>query len=101
MEQLAHFALADGGGVVVQLSQTGPVPAGLGALPVQAQMGFAEAAGKLKPIAQTLLQQLESLAADEVKLEFSVKFCAELGLILAKSGAEGHCRLELIWKKRR
>lgn len=101
MDQLAHFPLA-GGGVVVQLEATGPLPAGVaGNLPLQAQIGFAEAAGKLRPIAQTLLDQLGALAADEVKLEFSVRFCAELGLVLAKSGAEGHCRLALVWKQRR
>ena len=103
MDQLARFPLLGGEAVVVQLggaAAPGPQPAGNKASIVQqAQLGFEEAAGKLQPIAQVLLNQMKQFEADEVKLELSVRFCAELGLILAKSEAEGHCKLEMIWKR--
>ena len=55
--------------------------------------------GKLRPLAEALHQQLEGLAADEVRLDFSVGIVAEAGLVLMRSGAEGHCRLSLVWRR--
>ncbi len=104
MENLVKFPLGGDEFVAVQVNRAvsdGPLPAAnKPGMMQQAQMGFAEAAGKLRPIAHVLLEQLKDLEADELKLEFAVGFSAEAGMILAKSGAEGHCRLSLIWKQR-
>jgi len=104
MDNLVRFPLSGGDCVVVQLDapvNEGPLPAANRAgIMRDAQIGFEDAAAKLRPIAQVLLEQTKDLGPDEVRLELSVKFCAEVGIILAKSAAEGHCRLGMIWKKR-
>jgi len=104
MENLIKFPLAGGDCVVVQLDapqSDGPSPAANRAgVMREAQIGFEEAAAKLRPIAQILLEQTKDLGPDEVKLELSIRFSAEVGMVLAKSAAEGHCRLGMIWRKR-
>jgi len=105
MEKLVRFPLADGDCVVVQLDGGaigGPTPAANKPGVIEdAQHGFESAAAKLRPIARVMLDQIKDLGCDEIKLELSVRFCAEAGLILAKTATEGHCRLGLMWKPRR
>ena len=36
---------------------------------------------------------------DEIELEFSVKFSADAGVIIAKAGAEASATITLTWKK--
>jgi hypothetical protein len=102
MRNLIKFPLAGGDCVLVEPAHPpeGPQPAAGGGIAQQARMGFEEAAGRLRPIAHVLLEQLKDLGADELKLEFAVGFSAEAGMVLAKSAAEGHCKLALVWKKR-
>jgi hypothetical protein len=104
MENLVKFPLANGECVVVQIDPNvapGPLPAAnKSGVMREALMGFEEAAAKLRPIAQGLLEQVKDLGPDETRLEFTVGFCAEAGLILAKAGADGHCKLRMVWKKR-
>jgi len=101
MENLIKFPLAGGDHVVVQLDSTGtnqPNARSPGTIR-EVAIGFEAAAAKLRPIAQVLLAQIKDLGPDELKLEFAVGFSAEAGVILAKSGAEGHCKIGMVWRR--
>jgi hypothetical protein len=102
MERLVRFPLASGGSVIVQVDeqQSGPVPAASpGEIAAQAKMTFEQAAAQLRPIAQTLLEQVKDLGPENVKIELGIAFSAEAGVVLAKTSAEGTCKVTLSWKK--
>jgi len=104
MEKLVRFPLDGGDFVVVQVEAPGgqgPLHAGVKTSALaEAQMSFEQAVGKIRPIAGALVDQIKDLGCAEVTLEVSVRLCAEAGLVLAKSGAEAHCRLGLTWRPR-
>jgi hypothetical protein len=102
MERLVRFPLASGGSVIVQVDeqQSGPVPAASpGEIAAKAKMTFEQAAAQLRPIAQTLLEQVKDLGPENVKIELGIAFSAEAGVVLAKTSAEGTCKVTLSWKK--
>ena len=101
MTKLVEFKLEGGGSVIVQVdeNESGPVPAANpGDLAGQAMMTFEQAAAKLRPIARAVLAQVKDLGPQDVTIELGVKFSAEAGVILAKSSAEGTCKVTLAWK---
>jgi Trypsin-co-occurring domain 1 len=59
---------------------------------------FEAAVSKLKPIAEAVREQIKDLAPNAVKIELGVKFSADVGIILAKSSAEGTCKVTIDWK---
>jgi hypothetical protein len=102
METLVRFPLASGGSVVVQVNerQSGPVPAASpGEFAAKAKMTFEQAAAQLRPIAKTLLEQVKDLGPENVEIELGISFSAEAGVILARTSAEGTCKITLSWKK--
>lgn len=101
MSKLVEFRLAEGGSVLVQVDDkgSGPVPAASpGDLAAKAKMTFEEAVAKLRPIAQAVLDQVKDLGPREVQVELGLKFSAEAGVILAKTSAEGTCKVTLTWQ---
>ncbi|MGO8959197.1 MAG: CU044_2847 family protein [Streptosporangiaceae bacterium] len=63
---------------------------------------FGEALDRVRGAAVTALRTFrdESLAPDEVSLEFGVKFNATAGAVIAKTSAEGHLIVRLAWLSR-
>jgi hypothetical protein len=102
LERLVRFPLEGGGSVIVQVDeqQSGPVPAANpGEVAAKAKMTFEAAAAQLRPIAKTLLEEVKDLGPENVEIELGIAFSAEVGVVLAKSHAEGTCKVTLSWKK--
>ncbi|HSU05041.1 MAG TPA: CU044_2847 family protein [Acetobacteraceae bacterium] len=102
MTKLVRFRLEGGDSVIVQVDdqESGPVPAASpGEIAAKAAMTFEQATSKLGPIARAVLAQVENLGPDETSVELGLKFSAEAGVILAKSAAEGTCKITIKWKK--
>jgi hypothetical protein len=102
VEKLVRFSLESGGSVLVQLDerQSGPVPAASpGDIATKASMTFEQAVAQIGPIAKTLLDQVKDLEPHEAKVELGISFSAEAGVVLAKTSAEGSCKVTLSWKK--
>ena len=103
MTRLVQFRLEGGDSLYVQVDEegAGPVPAATpGEIAAKAKMTFEEATAKLGPIARAVLAQVENLGPDETSVELGLKFSAEAGVILAKTAAEGTCKISIKWKKK-
>lgn len=100
MARLVRFPLQGGGDVVVELDDAigGPVLAGKQGEIVAASESFEKAAAGIRPIAQTVLANLKDLGPEAITVEFSVKFTAQAGVVLAKASTEGACKITLTWK---
>lgn len=91
-----------GSGVItVEVEEAAPGGDQLGSVAgtfAKAKQSFEEAASGIRPIAETILQQVSALGPEGVSVEFGIKFSAQAGVILASSGAEGNCKITLSWK---
>jgi len=102
MERLVRFPLEGGGSVVVQVDerQSGPVPAASpGEFAAKAKITFEQAVSHLRPIAEAVIQQVKDLGPQKVEIELGISFSAEAGVVLAKTAAEGSCKVTLAWQK--
>jgi Trypsin-co-occurring domain 1 len=102
MERLVRFPLESGGGVIIQVDerQSGPVPAASpGEIAAKAKMTFEQALSQLRPIAKALLEEVKDLGPQKVEIELGIAFSAEAGVVLAKTSAEGSCKVTLSWQK--
>jgi hypothetical protein len=102
MDRLVRFPLGDGGSVIVQVDerQSGPVPAANpGEIAAKAKMTFEQAVAQLRPIAKTVVEQVKDLGPNDVEIELGITFSAEAGVVLAKTSAEGSCKVTLSWRK--
>jgi Trypsin-co-occurring domain 1 len=70
-------------------------------LVTEASRSFQDAVGGLGTIADTLLQQLGSLARapDDVELEFGVTLKLEAGVLIAKTAGEGNFKVKVKWSR--
>jgi hypothetical protein len=105
VSELVTFALGDAeDGVVVELDDTvGVVRAARGGdAPGRATAAFETGFGQVRAAAAHALEQLSTLPRrpDTVELEFGIKFSAEAGAILARTGAEGHLKVRMVWDDR-
>jgi hypothetical protein len=102
MSRLVAFPLKDGGAVVVEVDEAtdGPVRAARpGDVVVEiAKKTFDEAASGLRAIAEKVIGQVRDLGPETIEVEFSIKFNAEAGMVLAKASSEGACKVKLAWK---
>jgi len=102
MERLVSFPLDNGGSVIVQVDerQSGPVPAASpGELAAKAKMTFEQAVAQLRPIAKAVVDQVKDLGPQKVQIELGISFSAEADLVLAKTTAEGSCKVTLSWQQ--
>ena len=69
---------------------------------VKASESFEQAMANITPIAEKMLKALTAIGTDleEVGLEFGIKLSGEVGVIVAKSTGEAHCKVSLKWKRR-
>lgn len=70
-----------------------------GVLVEKTGVAFEAAFAGIKPIARSIITQIREVAtgASEIEVEFGVKLTAAAGAVLAKAGAEGHCRVSIKW----
>ncbi len=106
MKQLIEFPLEDGTSIVMEVDeeQAGAtrVSRGPGEIVSKAAQTFESAMDRLKPTAQTIIAKLRDIkdSPDEVGVEFSLKFSATAGLIIAGVGSDATLKVSLTWKKK-
>ncbi|GGL10872.1 hypothetical protein Sme01_15660 [Sphaerisporangium melleum] len=103
MSELMRMPLADGGQVVVEVSENEPgvhrVSRG-GNGRIEAAVDSLQVA--LQPIreaAEAALETFRKSGPDEVEIELGVKLNAEAGAVIAKSSVEGHLTVKLTWRR--
>jgi hypothetical protein len=69
---------------------------------VQAAQTLEEALNDIEPVISTLCDKLRGMVSSpqQVNIELGLKFTAAAGIIIAKVGAEGHCKVSLTWTKK-
>src|SRR5262245_15079606 len=103
MQRLIEFSTSDGRTILVEVSETegGPRPAGAGSGAIErATMGLDQAISKVRPVAESLLTELEALSRrpDQVSVEFGIKFNVTAGVVIANTAMEGNCKITIGWK---
>ncbi|MFE2011483.1 CU044_2847 family protein [Streptomyces sp. NPDC059491] len=109
-EELARFALGDGDAAVyVAFEDESPqivrarsrqrVPED-GAVSVAAGR-FEEGLDQIRQMAGRTLDRLVAMPAppSTVELEFGVKFNVETGVVVARTGVEGHIKVKVVWER--
>ncbi|MBP0020195.1 MAG: hypothetical protein J7647_21900 [Cyanobacteria bacterium SBLK] len=111
MARLVKFLLEDGTFVYIEVDEKLPLPAvneeedepgliGIGDdLPRIASQKFEEALNAIRPVANAIVDKVQSLnrPADEVEVKFGVKMSAGLGAIIASGNAEVNYEITLKW----
>lgn len=102
MTELMQLNLAEGGQVLVEIDENEPgvLRASRVGDVVESSMESLEAA--LEPVRRLSHAALRALRAgpsapDEVEVEFGVRFTAQAGAVIAKTGVEGHLQVTLRW----
>ncbi|MER6032070.1 CU044_2847 family protein [Streptomyces sp. NPDC001851] len=101
MEGIARIPLDGGGSVLIEAAPEfdGPVKAGrisdaIRDLPVS----LAAALEPVTDMTRTVLRQLRRASPDEIEVEFGVNLAAHAGAVIAKSEANCHLRVKVVWK---
>lgn len=108
-EELARFGLGDGNAAVyVAFEDQDPEivrarsrdRSGNGAVDVAAGR-FEEGLDQVRQMAGRTLERMVSLPAppSTVELEFGVKFNVETGVVIARTGVEGHLKVKVVWER--
>ena len=105
MAQLIEYAVDGGQSVVVQVddSAAGPVTRGIGgqSITIRASQTFEEAISRVRPAAEAVVAQLQSLASapDEVEVQFGLTLSAEAGAFIAAASTEANFKISLKWRR--
>ena len=98
-----RFIIKDGtGSVVVESGEPGSGIGQVGRRGEQVRnIGVTFEAGlvQIKDAAANALAILRTSNPEEIKLTFGVKLTAEAGAVVAKTGAEGHFEVEMLWRR--
>jgi hypothetical protein len=93
--------------IVVEVSadDSGVIPVGIdpSAIARRAAVPFEESLTQVRRIADASIASLRHLteSPDEVKVEFGIKFVADIGAVLAKAGAEANLTVSVLWHPNR
>ncbi|MFI1014404.1 CU044_2847 family protein [Streptomyces sp. NPDC020965] len=104
MTQLLRFQSEDGGGaVVVEVAADEPgveAVSRLGDTVAEATAAFEQGLDQVRHAAAVALARLRDMPSrpDEVSLDFGMRFNAELGAVIAKSGTEAHFHVTMTWR---
>jgi hypothetical protein len=104
MARLIDFELDSNTRILVEAADDG-TPQGQqqvsigGAVAEKASQAFDAALAGIRPIARSIIAQLQEAAADakEIEVEFGIKLTAAAGVVLAKASTEGHCKIAIKW----
>ncbi|MFF9405715.1 CU044_2847 family protein [Streptomyces anandii] len=101
---LVRFDLGDGEFVVAELERadSGVVEAASASDVVARATGsFAAALEQVRAAAALTVRRMRDLPQrpDEVTVEFGVQLDAEVGAVLARTGAQGHLQVQLTWRR--
>ncbi len=101
MKQLIEYELEDGNTILIEvdLPEAGIERAARSDQIIKAKERFGEALEHIKPVAQTVFSKLGSLSADEIGVDFGIKFGTKAGIIIACADAEANSTVRLTWKR--
>ena len=105
MKYLVEFPMESGGTIFVEVE--GEEPEGMveaaapGEVMTKAQQTFEDALGKIRPVAQAVINKIKNLSEppDEVGVEFGLKVDAEVGAFLAAAKTEAGITVSMTWRK--
>ncbi|TCC41211.1 CU044_2847 family protein [Kribbella speibonae] len=104
MRRLAEFPLGDGGTVLVEVDDGGPVMRGIGkdraALIEEADRTFEDATSVVAPAARSLIARLRAMddAPEEVGIEFGLQLSAQTGAFIASAAAQANFKITVTWR---
>ena len=106
-KELARFSLEDGTTFLVEVdepesSAVERVSVDAGKLVYDAKETLESALDKVKPVAATIVQKMQSgltTPADEVSVTFGLKLSADAGVIFGSVGGEVTFDVSLTWKR--
>lgn len=104
MGTLVRFDLGDGDWVVAELERAdgGVVDAATPSdLVARATGSFAAALEQVRSVAALTIRRMRDLPQrpDEVTVDFGIQLDAEVGAVLARTGARGHLQVQLTWRR--
>ncbi|NMO49953.1 hypothetical protein HH310_01920 [Actinoplanes sp. TBRC 11911] len=104
MPELTRFELRDGEYVFAESEPDGPSISPVsraGDVLKSATAPFGSAMRHVRDAAEEALAALRDMDTrpDTVELEFGVKLNAEAGAVIARTGAQGHFKVKLVWKR--
>lgn len=104
MERLVEFPLEDGGSVLVEVADRGPVLRGgerPGGVVERAGQTLESAVGRVRPAVQVVVAQLRDLAQppDEVCVTFGVELSAEAGAFVTSASTAANFTVSLTWHR--
>jgi len=99
MKQLVEYELEDGQPILIEvdLPEAGIAPASRDQI-IKTKQRFEDALAHIKPVARAVLSKLEGLNADEIGVEFGVKFSGKVGIVVASADSEANIIVHLTWK---
>lgn len=103
--RLVKYRSENGGALVFEVEEVAQPGTKLAAADkgtVQAAATLERALDEVEPMITSLCNKLQGMVSSpqQVNIELGLKFTAGFGVILAKAGAEGHCKISLTWTKR-
>ena len=103
--RLVKYKTEQGGALVFEVEEVAQPGMKLAAADkgaVQATQTLEEALNEVEPVISKLCDRLRGMVSSpqQVNIELGLKFTAGAGVVFAKVGAEGHCKVSLTWTKR-
>jgi hypothetical protein len=101
VDELMRVSLSGGGDVVVEVSDTEPGVRRASRVGDTIQAVGETLDASLEPVREAAAAALEvfrRIGPDQVELEFGVKLNVSAGAIIAKTAAEGHLKVKLVWQ---
>lgn len=105
MPEYLEVALEDGSSLKIEVEPTHPTGVVPAARPeelvVKAKGIFDSAMQTIKATANEFVKEIKALdlAPDQVEVQFGVKIDAEVGAMVAKTGAEAHYIITFMWQR--
>jgi hypothetical protein len=109
VSRIIEFKIDDGEQTTVLVEADDSIPAEGqtrvsvgGILTEQASKALDNALSGIRPIIAAVTRHVVDAAADaqEVEMELGFKLTADAGVILARTGAEGHCKVSIKWVRK-
>ena len=101
-EELVRYPLAEGGFVLVEVragaagyEHCSRVADGV----IEAGRTLESAFEKIVPSTRAVLHSVAELHASEVHVEFGIKLAGEVGVVIARSAAEGHFSVRITFRQ--
>jgi hypothetical protein len=101
-EELVRYQLSDGGSVLVEVragasgyEHCSRVADGV----IEAGRTLESAFAQIVPSTRAVLHSVAELHASEVNVEFGIKLAGEVGMVIARSAAEGHFSVRITFQQ--